>query len=102
MRVESLMNRNVLRDVPVATAMSRRLLSCEPGSSLEQVEQLMQTSQIRRVPVVDPGGKLLGIIALSDLAKRGAPTAQDVAQTLAAVSEQRQARAQGPEASPLA
>jgi CBS domain-containing protein len=53
----------------VATAMSRSLHSCFPDDSLEAAEQLMRKNQIRRLPVVDRGGKLVGILSLADIVR---------------------------------
>jgi CBS-domain-containing membrane protein len=59
----------LLREASVGSAMSRRLETCLEGSSLEALEQLMQKAQIRRVPVVNVSGRLVGIITLSDVAR---------------------------------
>jgi CBS domain-containing protein len=53
----------------VATAMSRSLHSCSPDDSLDSAEQLMRENQIRRLPVVDRGGKLVGILSLADIVR---------------------------------
>jgi CBS domain-containing protein len=61
-----------LRDVPVRTAMSKSLVACRPEMGVEEIEYLMQSNRIRRIPVVSPSGELLGIIGLADLARAGA------------------------------
>ena len=54
-------------------------------------EQRMRQFQVRRVPVVDAQGKLVGILSMNDLARqarlRGArgPSAEGVVKTLAAI-----------------
>lgn len=53
----------------VSSAMSKELHSCLPTDTVADVERLMQKKQIRRVPVVDAAGELLGIITLGDLAR---------------------------------
>lgn len=58
-----------LRDLPVSVAMSRGLLSCSPDTSISDVEHLMRDAQIRRVPVIDAVGSLVGIISLADIAR---------------------------------
>jgi CBS domain-containing protein len=84
-----------LRDMRVHQAMSQRLISCEPRHTVADVEQLMQRQQIRRVPVVDPVGKLLGIIAFGDLARAAVSNplriaaAPGLARTAAAIGERR-------------
>lgn len=57
-----------LRDARVSSAMSRGVITCNPDSSLSEVEALMQKSQIRRVPVVDFTGCLVGMVTLADIA----------------------------------
>ncbi len=59
----------VLRTLRVSSAMSKRLLSVSPDTTMTEVESLMRDNQIRRVPVVDVGGQLLGIVTLGDLAR---------------------------------
>ena len=48
------------------------------------IEELMSKAQIRRVPVVDAGRQLVGIVSMSDLAMAGEP---GVAATLEEVSQ---------------
>jgi CBS domain-containing protein len=54
----------------VASAMSSEVNSCSPHATLAYVEELMRTHRIRRIPVVDALGRLVGIITLTDLARR--------------------------------
>ena len=91
-----------LAETSVASAMSRSLCVCSPDDSLAVVEDLMREAQIRRVPVVDADGVLVGMISLSDIARYLRPRSQhapaSVAQlleTLATISEPR-ARASVP------
>ena len=80
----------------VSSAMSRSLSSCSPDDSVGAVQELMQAQQIRRAPVVDATGVLVGMISLADIARylrsRSAQAPASVAQlidTLAAISEPR-------------
>ena len=85
-----------LGDTSVAGAMANRVCSCSPESSAADVEALMQSAQIRRVPVVDADGKLVGILSLADLARSAhssplrMPAIPGVAKTLAVITERRQ------------
>jgi CBS-domain-containing membrane protein len=58
-----------LREGSVRSAMSQGIETCLERASLQELQQLMQKAQIRRVPVVDSSGRLSGIISLSDLAR---------------------------------
>jgi CBS domain-containing protein len=85
-----------LADTSVASAMSRALTVCSPDDSLGAVEDVMRQGQIRRVPVVDADGVLVGMISLGDIARYLQPRMQQapasVAQlleTLAGISEPR-------------
>jgi len=55
-------------ETPVREVMSSNIRSVSPDSDLTEVERLMAESQVRRIPVVEDGGSLVGIIALADLA----------------------------------
>jgi len=86
-----------LRDIPVSTAASHRVVSARPDDSVEQVAEMMRAHQIRRVPVLDGQGEPVGMFALGDLARRGTKqtgygdlSADTIAQTLTAVSTPRQ------------
>ena len=59
----------VLSDLPVGNSMSRAVFACRPSDSIEDVIRCMADHQVRRVPVVDAKGSLVGILSLSDLAR---------------------------------
>ena len=50
--------------------MSEGLVTCHENDDIQSVLQLMQDNQIRRIPVVDKGDHLVGIIAQADVATR--------------------------------
>jgi len=52
-------------------AMSQPAKSVRDDSSLKDATALMESAKIRRVPVVDAGGKLAGIVSLADVALAG-------------------------------
>lgn len=84
-----------LREGSVRNVMSRPLETCPENASLQELQQLMQKAQIRRVPVVDSSGRLTGIITLSDLARFSQWSANrfthvdGLARTLTAITEPR-------------
>ena len=75
--------------------MAHDVKTCSADSSLGDVERLMRTAQIRRVPVIQADGKLAGIVTLGDIARSSQSSAlkateiPGVARTLAAVTEPR-------------
>jgi CBS domain-containing protein len=83
-----------LYDMRVEDAMAKNLQTCLPGDSLTEAEHKMQNARIRRLPVVDDSGALIGIISMADLAVGAARqsnsqnrdiAAGDVAATLARI-----------------
>lgn len=84
--------------IDVASVMSRYVFSCSPGEALIDAEEIMRVHRVRRLPVVDDRGTLVGILSLNDLAeeavrekaRRGrAVRAEEVTLTLAMVGERR-------------
>jgi CBS domain-containing protein len=61
-----------LRDLRVSNAMARVLKTCRSGDSLAEAQKSMSEARIRRLPVVDDRGSLVGMIALADLAQEAA------------------------------
>jgi len=87
--------------IDVASVMSRDIFSCSPKDALIEAEEVMRSHRVRRVPVIEDRGTLVGILSLADLAleavreqaKRGrAVRGEEVTTTLAAVGEPRQPR----------
>lgn len=54
-------------DTKVADCMTRDVEACHPGDRVRDVLHVMEAQQVRRVPVVDHAGALVGIIAQADL-----------------------------------
>ena len=62
----------------VSSAMSKRLVTCDETTPVAQLRELMASAQVRRLPVVDARGKLVGIVGLSDIfAEAHAPLPKD-------------------------
>jgi len=53
----------------VASAMAKKLLTVSADASLDELTQLMAKAQVRRMPVVDEHGKLVGLVGMADLMK---------------------------------
>lgn len=97
-----------LKDLKVGDAMSPMVFACRTTDSIEDVIRCMGDHQVRRVPVVDARGKLVGILAANDLVRRIVGLADERTRTrllprfveaLASVCESR-AAVQVPETSP--
>jgi CBS domain-containing protein len=85
--------------ITVEATMSKHVCVVSPADSLEHAARLMGEHQVRRLPVVD-GGRLVGMLALADLARHTKTTQGDnlpvcltLARALAAISEDRRAPA---------
>jgi CBS domain-containing protein len=52
--------------------MSRPVATVTPATSLDECCQVMETNQVRRVPVVDETGACCGIVAQADVALKAA------------------------------
>jgi CBS domain-containing protein len=86
-----------LHALHVSSAMSKGLITCTPDKSHAYLERLLRDKQLRRVPVVDAEGRLVGIITLGDLAHHAresgllrAIALPAVGRTLAVVTERRE------------
>jgi CBS domain-containing protein len=58
-----------LSELTVDDAMSRDVRTCTVEDGIDTAERVMQANQVRRLPVVDCEGLLVGILSLSDLAR---------------------------------
>jgi CBS domain-containing protein len=65
-------------------------VTCVPEDEVEDVRQVMVQELVRRVPVVDEDGLLVGIVAQADIAREeGAATDREVGRIVEAISEPR-------------
>ncbi len=58
---------------PVKDVMSKKLVTCRADDNIEQAMSAMAQYQLRRIPVVADGMKLVGIISQADIARENAP-----------------------------
>ena len=54
---------------PVAEIMTARLFSCRQDDQIETALDLMGARNVRRLPVLDTDGRMVGIVTLSDLSR---------------------------------
>jgi CBS domain-containing protein len=74
------------RGTAVSEVMTTDPISCLPQESIEAVMELMASRQIRRVPIVDSDGTIVGIVSQADIATRlSDPT--ETGQVVQAISE---------------
>jgi len=78
-------------EIDVKEVATRDVKTCSPGTDVETAMLLMRRAKVRRLPVVEESGQVIGIITLNDLVmaatpKRGPIAYEDVVDTLKAVS----------------
>jgi CBS domain-containing protein len=61
--------------------------SLRPDASVHEALRLMEQRQLRRLPVLDPSGRLIGIVSLGDLAAAGTPEAAEALEDISAPAE---------------
>jgi CBS domain-containing protein len=49
---------------------SSKLLTCRPDEDLDRVMETMASEQLRRIPIVDERGSLVGIVAQADIVRK--------------------------------
>jgi CBS domain-containing protein len=57
----------------IERAMTSDVVSCREGENLENCARLMREHQVRRIPVVDGKGAVIGILSLADIAQKERP-----------------------------
>jgi CBS domain-containing protein len=73
-------------DSPVSDVMSGGVRTCSPDDSVDDAMDLMGREQIRRIPIVDERGALVGVVAQADLA-RMAKNDKKVEETVEKISQ---------------
>lgn len=89
--------------IPVSDVMARQVHACRPSDTVDKAERVMSANQVRRLPVIDGGRRLVGFLSMSDVvrevaSRHVASSGRAVTETLAAIS---QPRAAPPEARAL-
>jgi CBS domain-containing protein len=46
------------------------LITVSPDTDVKQAEELMETNQIRRIPVIGDDGKLVGVVGVGDIIRK--------------------------------
>jgi CBS domain-containing protein len=91
-----------MSEIKVSTVMSKQLFVCTSDDDLSAAEKIMIEKKVRRLPVLDMQARLVGLLALSDIATRAdqeyaqrtmtrTVTDAEVARLAAAVSRRRRA-----------
>jgi CBS domain-containing protein len=70
---------------PIEKFVSLNPVASREGDNLDNCARMMQERQVRRIPIVDGQGRVIGIVAQADLALKDKP--ENVAKTVAEVSK---------------
>lgn len=73
--------------VTVGECMTDEVITCTAGEPPERALAAMRDGHVRRLPVVDSGGRLVGIISLSDIARYGAVSESEMVAAFAHICE---------------
>jgi CBS domain-containing protein len=73
-------------DAPVRDVMSGGVKTAGPDDSVEAVMELMGREQVRRIPVVDERGSLVGVVSQADLVRKASDPAM-VEKTVEQISQ---------------
>jgi CBS domain-containing protein len=77
-------------EAPIADLMTNGPTTAAPEDEVEVVRDVMIAQQVRRVPVVDEDGLVVGIVAQADIAREeGAASDQEVGRIVEAISDPR-------------
>ena len=74
----------------VAEVMTEEVVCCTPDTSLAEVRSSMRDRRLRHLPVMDGGGRLIGLVSIGDL---NAHLVADQEQTIFALHEYMHGRA---------
>ncbi len=80
-------------EIRVREVITGNVWACRPEDDLEDALRTMSRKRVRRLPVVDAAGAVVGIVSIADILRRsrqtGSPDLQDVLGTLQAICEPR-------------
>jgi CBS domain-containing protein len=65
-------------EIPVKEVISKPLYTCAPGDDVRAALEIMKTRKIRRLPVVEQGGRLAGIVSIHDIAVQSRTRNSDI------------------------
>ncbi|MEM9250783.1 MAG: CBS domain-containing protein [Planctomycetota bacterium] len=52
---------------PVGKVMTSEVVYCQPGATLDEVKSIFKRRRVRHLPVMEPGGKVLGVVSIGDV-----------------------------------
>jgi CBS domain-containing protein len=74
------------KSTPLSSVMSAGVRTVRESDDVDDVLSKMADNQIRRLPVIDDGNRLVGIVSLGDLAAKDPDDEADIGQSLGTIS----------------
>jgi CBS domain-containing protein len=65
-------------EILVKDVISKALYTCAPGDDVRSALETMKSRKVRRLPVVEQGGRLAGIVSIHDIAVQSRTRSADV------------------------
>lgn len=71
--------------IPVTDVMSKRVYACSPEEDVATALQTMRNKKVRRLPVIDAAGQLVGILSMDDVVLHAEDNFGETVKTLKAI-----------------
>jgi CBS domain-containing protein len=65
-------------EIPVKDVITKALYTCAPNDDVRAALETMKLRKVRRLPVVEQGGRLVGIVSIHDIALRSRTKSADI------------------------
>ena len=65
-------------EIPVKEVLSKAVYTCAPSDDVRAALETMKTRKVRRLPVVEQSGRLVGIVSIHDIAQQSRTRSGDV------------------------
>ncbi len=65
-------------EIPVREVITKALYTCAPNDDVRVALETMKVRKVRRLPVVEQGGRLVGIVSIHDIALQSRSRGTDV------------------------
>ena len=74
-------------ETKVSDLMTNDVECCSAEADIKEVERVMTSRQVRRVPIIDADGELIGIVSQADLAFSNKVDEEELGQVIERISE---------------
>jgi CBS domain-containing protein len=71
--------------IPITDVMSKKVYACAPEEDVSAALQTMRSRKVRRLPVIDANGRLVGILSMDDIVLHAEDNFGETVKTLKAI-----------------